>query len=121
MKRLYYFERIVSYSGDKIKVNRFKLYFSLDLIEKLGLCPDNFYNQVLQYKHPIIIVPKDTLEYRTHLLGHLLDGKYPRLKSEINFMGGKSKISINPFMTVNRIYALQQDTLMLRCSFSYLD
>lgn len=30
------------------------------------------------------------------------------------------KMTIDPFMSVSRVYSLNRDTLMLRCSFSYL-
>lgn len=121
LKRLYFFERMVSYASDTIKVNRFTLHFCFELIERLNLKPDDFYNQILQYHHPIIICPDDTLKYRQNLLGHLLNGTHPRLGTDIYFNAPTRQIKINPYMTVSRIYALNQNTIVLRCSYSYLD
>ena len=47
LKKLYYFERMVSYSSTAIKVNRFTLFYCFELIERLNLTPDDFYNQIL--------------------------------------------------------------------------
>jgi len=121
MKKLYYFERIVTYTNYRISLNRFTLYYSADLLKMLQIDKEDFFNQVLYFKHPIIIKPLKTLEYRINLLSQILNGDYPRLQSDIIFESGKKNLLVNPFLQTQRAYAMKQDTIIIRCSFSYLE
>lgn len=121
MKKLYYFERIVTYSNHRISLNRFTLYYSSDLLKLLDIDKEDFFNQVLYFKHPILIKPLKTLEYRINLLSQILNGEFPRLDSNIIFESGKKNIMVNPFLHTQRTYAVKQDTIILRCFFSYLE
>lgn len=121
MKKLYYFERIVTYQDSRMTMNRFSLYYSLELLDLLQVDKDDFFNQALYFKHPILVKPLQTLEYRMHLLSQLLNGDFPRLDSNILFESDKKSILLNPFLSTQRTFNLQQDSIIIRCFFSYLE
>lgn len=121
LKKLYYFERLVTYNNQRIILNRFTIYYSSELLQLLNLDKEVFFNQVLYYKHPIVIKPRNTLEYRINLLSQLLKGDHPRLKTEIIFESDQSSIVMDPFLSTQRTFAVNQDTIMVRCGFSYVD
>ena len=121
MKKLYYFERIVKYNDYRISMNRFTMYYSTELLKMMQIDKEDFFNQVLYFKHPILIKPLKTLEYRMNLLSQILNGDCPRLQSNIIFESGKKCIMVDPFLNTQRTYAIQQDTIIIRCFFSYLE
>lgn len=121
MKKLYYLERIVTYNNYRISMNRFTMFYSTELLKMMQISKEDFFNQVLYFKHPILIKPLKTLEYRINLLSQILNGDCPRLKSNIIFESGKKCIMVDPFLNTQRTYAMQQDTIVIRCFFSYLE
>lgn len=121
LKKLYYFERLVTYNNHRIILNRFTIYYSSELLQLLNIDKEVFFNQVLYYKHPIVIKPRNTLEYRMNLLSQLLKGDHPRLKTDIIFESDKNSIVMDPFLSTQRTFAVNQDTIMVRCGFSYVD
>ena len=121
MKKLYYFERIVTYSNHRISLSRFTLYYSPELLKLLEIDKEDFFNQVLYFKHPILIKPLHTMEYRINLLSQILNGQFPRLDTDIIFESAKKNILVNPYLHTQRTYAMKQDTIILRCFFSYLE
>lgn len=121
LKKMYYIERICQYKGNNIVSNKFVMSYSLALLDKLGVKPESFLNGLISYSLPVTIRPLENLIYRYHLISHMIFGNFPRMDTKIEFISPDRIITLDPYLTVNRSYSLQEESLKIKCVYSYKD
>jgi len=118
---LYYFERICRYKGSKILSNVFILGYNTKLLELMGVKAEHFMNNLNYFRAPITIAAVDNLQYRLHLLSHVMHGAFPRLGAEIKFNSHDRVMVLDPYASINRLYSMKDETLSIRTTYSYKD
>lgn len=95
--------------------------YNTKLLEMMGVKTEHFMNNLNYFRAPITIAAVDNLQYRLHLLSHVMHGAFPRLGAEIKFNSNDRVMVLDPYASINRLYSMKDETLSIRTTYSYKD